>query len=201
MTLVKPYICLVSLATLMVVSPTQLFARSDRVISRFLGLRAVAEERCFIDKAGTASSAWAGLRVRQEKQGCFAQILLIQEAFTVPYSRTERFAITTYNLTVKRIYAIGTATEDVFLPIVMLNALSVELPGVRDHVATALQRTAPSPLRTFVYVVTTNNSCVDNVAATAAPAEVLARSSTTRNKGSKKICSHCKSSGHLANPC
>ncbi|KAH7919708.1 hypothetical protein BV22DRAFT_1022555, partial [Leucogyrophana mollusca] len=100
-------------------------------------LRATLEEQKLLVGVINARKAWGILRDRHVKIGPIAQLLMIQEAFNTVYTRSEPLADTSARLAdlVHRIYAIGIPTEDVFLSIVMLRALSGELISVRDHVA------------------------------------------------------------------
>ncbi|KAH7918046.1 hypothetical protein BV22DRAFT_1025252, partial [Leucogyrophana mollusca] len=103
-------------------------------------LRATIEEQKVLAGVINARKAWVTLRDRHVKVGPIAQILMIQEAFDTVYTKAERFADTSARLEdlVQRIYVIGIPTEDVFLSITMLHALSGDLSNVRDHVANLL---------------------------------------------------------------
>ncbi|KAG1765823.1 hypothetical protein EDD22DRAFT_746682, partial [Suillus occidentalis] len=105
-----------------------------------LRTRSSSEEQEFLRPFTNAYLAWKALKSRHEKVGPIAQILLIQQALTVCYRRSERLATTSTQLSelVRRIYAIGLPKEDDFLTIMMLNAMSDDLPHVRNHIADAL---------------------------------------------------------------
>ncbi|KAF8833749.1 hypothetical protein BDN67DRAFT_916327, partial [Paxillus ammoniavirescens] len=98
------------------------------------------EDQCLLKDVTNAKQAWDTLRERHEKVGPIAQILLIQEVFTKRYSRGQRFSLTSSELSelVCRIYRIGIPTEEVFLLIAMLNALSGKLSAVQTQVASLL---------------------------------------------------------------
>ena len=68
------------------------------------------------------------------------QILLIQEAFVLQYTKTESLSATSLRLSqlMVHIFAISIPTQDMFLYIVMLNALTGEFANVRNHVATTM---------------------------------------------------------------
>ena len=68
------------------------------------------------------------------------QILLIQEAFVLQYTKTESLSATSLRLSqlMVHIFAIGIPTQDMFLCIVMLNALTGEFANVCNHVATTM---------------------------------------------------------------
>ncbi|KIJ12017.1 hypothetical protein PAXINDRAFT_15194 [Paxillus involutus ATCC 200175] len=84
------------------------------------------EDRHLLEDVTNAKEAWNTLRERHKKVGPIAQILLIQEVFAKCYSQGQHFSLASSELSelVCRIYRIGIPTEEVFLSIAMLNALS-----------------------------------------------------------------------------
>ncbi|KAG2737898.1 hypothetical protein P692DRAFT_20760463, partial [Suillus brevipes Sb2] len=111
-----------------------------------LSTRSCTEDQDFLLPFTDAHAAWTALKSRHEQVGPIAQILLIQQAFALRYRRSERFALTSTQLTdlARRIYAIGIPKEEDFLTILMLNAMSEDLPHVRNHVADAIVISTPS---------------------------------------------------------
>ncbi|KAG0696307.1 hypothetical protein DFH29DRAFT_763377, partial [Suillus ampliporus] len=103
-----------------------------------------SEEQEFLCTYTNAYLAWNTLKSCHEKVGPIAQILLIQQALTVRYRRSERLATTSTQLSdvVRHIYAIGLPKEDDFLTIMMLNAMTDDLPHVHNHIADALSTSA-----------------------------------------------------------
>ncbi|KAG1887698.1 hypothetical protein F4604DRAFT_1538117, partial [Suillus subluteus] len=89
---------------------------------------------------------WSALKSRHEKVGPIAQIILIQQGLAVKYKRTERLSTTSTHLTelIRRIYVIGLPKEEDFLTILMLNAMSEDLPHVRNHIANSLATSTSS---------------------------------------------------------
>src|ERR1700690_3284519 len=81
---------------------------NNGAVIAFLGLKASEEEQEFIDGKTIASEIWTALRVRHEQEGPIAQILLIQQALDLCYSKSERLSSTSIKLAdlVARIYAI-----------------------------------------------------------------------------------------------
>ncbi|KAG0695425.1 hypothetical protein DFH29DRAFT_779048, partial [Suillus ampliporus] len=106
--------------------------------------RSSSEEQEFLYTYTNAYLAWNTLKSRHEKVGPIAQILLIQQALTVHYRHSECLATTSTHLSnvVRCIYAIGLPKEDDFLTIMMLNAMTDDLPHVRNHIADALSTSA-----------------------------------------------------------
>ncbi|KAF8833217.1 hypothetical protein BDN67DRAFT_917425, partial [Paxillus ammoniavirescens] len=98
------------------------------------------KDQRLLEDITNAKQAWDTLRERHEKVGPIAQILLIQEVFAKCYSRGQQFSLTSSELSklVRHIYRIGIPTEEVFLSIAMLNALSGELSAVQTQVASLL---------------------------------------------------------------
>ena len=113
---------------------------NDKVVRSFLGLKLSEEEQEFIEGKATTAEVWTALKSRHEQEGPITQILLIQEALNIHYSKTERLSAVSTKLADlnTHIFAIGIPTKDVFLSILMLNSLSGELTNVHDHVATSL---------------------------------------------------------------
>ncbi|KAG2755656.1 hypothetical protein P692DRAFT_20717009 [Suillus brevipes Sb2] len=111
-----------------------------------LSTRSCTEDQDFLLPFTDAHAAWTALKSHHEQVGPIAQILLIQQAFALRYRHTERFTLTSTQLTdlVRRIYAIGILKEEDFLTILMLNAMSEDLPHVRNHVADAIVISTPS---------------------------------------------------------
>ncbi|KZT18348.1 hypothetical protein NEOLEDRAFT_1080432, partial [Neolentinus lepideus HHB14362 ss-1] len=179
-------------------------SNNESIIALF-SLRAVQEERRFIDPATTAREAWDALRARHEQQGPLTQITLIEQAFAARYSTEERFATTSHRLTelVGRIWAIGIPTQDMFLAIVMLNALR-DFSGVRDHIATSLSKpqSGTDPVLTSDAIrarLDYQQQIVDRDRAVSSTPDALAVQ-PVRTK-STLICSHCKGHGHLVASC
>ncbi|KZT20517.1 hypothetical protein NEOLEDRAFT_1075459, partial [Neolentinus lepideus HHB14362 ss-1] len=186
----------------------QNWVMNNEVILGLLGLCAVQEERRIIDAAPDATTAWTNLHARHEQQGPLTQLTLIEEAFATWYTPDECLATTSHNLTelVKRIWAIGIPTEEVFLAIIMLNALGDHFRGVRDHLATVLSSSSkdrpltPAVIRAHLDTEQQILDCqkkldTDKVAGSSSqPVEVLAAQSGT-------WCTHCKSKNHLVATC
>ncbi|KZT18528.1 hypothetical protein NEOLEDRAFT_1031456, partial [Neolentinus lepideus HHB14362 ss-1] len=175
---------------------------NNEAVTGLLSLRATQEERRFILEAGSnAMLAWSTLCNCHIKQGPLAQITLIEDAFTTHYSASEPYAVTSERLAqlVHHIWAIGIPTEELFLSIVMLNALSPHLPNVRDHVATELAKaTDASPLTPAVIQtrLVFEQQLVDHAKATQSGVDVLAVQTLTG-----AVCTHCKCKGHLVASC
>ncbi|KAG2147389.1 uncharacterized protein EDB93DRAFT_1048794, partial [Suillus bovinus] len=98
------------------------------------------EEQEFLCPHTNTYLAWGALRSCHEKIGPIAQILMIQQALTMCYHRSEHLSTTRTEISdmVRCIYAIGIPKEDDFTTIIMLNAMSDKLPHVRNHIADAL---------------------------------------------------------------
>ncbi|KAG1729815.1 hypothetical protein EDD22DRAFT_755330, partial [Suillus occidentalis] len=105
-----------------------------------LCMRSSSEEQEFLCSFTNIYLAWTALKSRHEKVRPITQILLIQQALTVCYRRSEWLTTTSTQLSelVRCIYAIGLPKEDNFLTIMMLNAMSDDLPHVRNHIVDAL---------------------------------------------------------------
>ncbi|KIK45157.1 hypothetical protein CY34DRAFT_78499 [Suillus luteus UH-Slu-Lm8-n1] len=118
-----------------------------------------SEENDFLRNFTNANLAWVALKMRHEKVGPITQILLIQQALTVKYLRSERLSTMSTNLSelVRHIYAIGIPKENNFLTIMMLNVMARELPHVRNHIADALATSTSSNL----YGLSNIHSCLD----------------------------------------
>ena len=118
-----------------------------------LRTRSSSEEQEFLRTFSNAYLAWNALKSRHEKVGPIAQILLIQQALTVRYRRSERLSATSTQLSelVRHIYAIGLPKEADFLTIMMLNAMTDDLPHVRNHIADVLSTSTSTSANTSAY--------------------------------------------------
>ncbi|KAG0698737.1 hypothetical protein DFH29DRAFT_770624, partial [Suillus ampliporus] len=105
-----------------------------------LRTRSSSEEQDFLCAFTDAHLAWLALKSRHEKVGPIAQIILIQQGLTIKYKHTKHLSTTSTQLSdlVHRIYAIGLPKEEDFLTILMLNAMSEDLPHVWNHIADSL---------------------------------------------------------------
>ena len=122
----------------------------DNAILACFRLRVAEGEQEELKKAMSAKGTWDALTKRYEKQGAMAQILLIQEAFALHYMKTKPLSATSLQLSqlLSCIYAIGIPLQDMFLCIIMLNALTGEFANICDHVATTMA-SSTDPLKPF----------------------------------------------------
>ena len=104
------------------------------------------EEKIFLEGQTNAYRAWKILRDRHEQIGLITQITLIQKLLQLRYRKTERFAKVSLEITeaVCCIYAIGMPTSETFTLMMMMNALSDELPHIRDQIADAIVHSSVS---------------------------------------------------------
>ncbi|KZT22787.1 hypothetical protein NEOLEDRAFT_1180688 [Neolentinus lepideus HHB14362 ss-1] len=139
--------------------------------------------------------------VSNTKAGPLAQITLIEDTFTTHYSASEPYAVTSEHLAqlVHHIWAIGIPTEELFISIIMLNALSPHLPNVWDHITMELAKaTDTSPLTPAVIQthLVFKQQLVNHAKATPSNVNVLAVQTQTG-----AVCTHCKCKGHLVASC
>lgn len=122
----------------------------DNAILAYFRLRVAEGEQEELKKAMSAKGTWGALTKRHEKQGAMAQILLIQEAFALHYIKTKPLSATSLQLSqlLSCIYAIGIPLQDMFLCIIMLNALIGEFANICDHVVTTMA-SSTNPLKPF----------------------------------------------------
>ncbi|KAG2335652.1 hypothetical protein BDR05DRAFT_889622, partial [Suillus weaverae] len=110
--------------------------------------RVSPDDKRVLDGITTANRAWNALCSCHQKLGPIAQILKIQELLNIHYSKESNLAETSHRLTegVRAIFDMGIPTQQVFLSIIMLNALTGDLSHVRDQVASSLvASTAANP--------------------------------------------------------
>ncbi|KIK80684.1 hypothetical protein PAXRUDRAFT_158009 [Paxillus rubicundulus Ve08.2h10] len=102
-----------------------------------LHTRSTPEEQAFLRPYMNAHLAWSALCTHHEQIGPIAQTLLIQKLLQVQYRKSEHFSTTSLVISedVRRVFSMGLPTEDAFTLIMMMNAMSEELPSVRDHIA------------------------------------------------------------------
>ena len=185
---------------------------NNNAILAYFGLRAAEGEQEELEKATSAKDAWDALTKRHEKQGAMAQILLIQEAFALRYTKTEPLSATSLRLSqlLSHIYAIGIPSQDMFLCIVMLNALTGEFANVRDHVATTMA-SSTDPLKPFESSsirarLNLEQQLINNNTSQSSIALLSHTPSRTqgRNRNSDKKCSNTKCPspvGHILPDC
>ena len=171
---------------------------NDKVVRSFIGLKSAEEEQEYIENQVSAAAMWTVLKDRHKKEGPITQILLIQEALNVRYSKSERLSATSTKLSDlnSRIFAMGIPTKDVFLSILMLNSLSGELSNVRDHVATSLSASDTFTSNNIRKRLDTEQQIIDSDTANSSSrpvAETLI--ANARRTGSTKECSNCKAAG------
>ncbi|KIK32504.1 hypothetical protein CY34DRAFT_101373, partial [Suillus luteus UH-Slu-Lm8-n1] len=161
-----------------------------------------SEEQEFLRPFTNAFLAWTALKARHEKVGPIAQILLIQQALAVRYRRADRLSVTSTQLSdvVRRIYAIGLPKEDDFLTIMMLNAMTDDLPHVRNHIADALATSTstsaygPSNIRSRLDV---EQQLIDSEKLKASDVAMVASAKGNRRDARPgKVCSECNVAGH-----
>ncbi|THV06970.1 hypothetical protein K435DRAFT_789061 [Dendrothele bispora CBS 962.96] len=105
----------------------------------FMGLVIDDAEQEIIEGANTAQTAWNLLTQRHAQEGPVKQVQLIQEALNVRYSSSEKYSSTSSKLTTlnKRIWDMGSLSSELFLCIIMINAMSnvPDLCATRENVA------------------------------------------------------------------
>jgi hypothetical protein len=179
------------------------------------------EEQKFLHTYSNTYLAWDGLKSRHEKVGPITQILLIQQALAVCYHQFDCLSTTSTQLgeLVWRIYAIRLPKESDFLTIMMLNAMSDDLPHVRNHITDALSASSstnvygPSNIRARLDVkqqlIDTEklkgSGDITMVATRKGGQQPQANQSKTCSKcgraGHSFCCTHCNSWGHYAQDC
>lgn len=181
-----------------------LFDLNNLCIIAALRTRSTTEEQEFLRKHTDAHAAWEDLKARHEQVGPIAQILLIQQVLSLRYRRRERLASTSTQLSdlVRRIYAVGLPSEEDFLVIMMLNAMSEELPHVRNHVADTLAISSsttaygPSHIRSHLDV---EQQLINTETAKGSPDVALAV--TKGSSPTRPSCGNCGKTGHVVKDC
>lgn len=114
--------------------------RNDKLARSFILSCCSDEEQRLIEDISLAATAYQFLKLHHEREGAYTQLILIQEAFTLHFACSARFA-TSLNATkdlVKCIFNIGFPSMDSFLRVVLLNMLQGEFVGLCDQAATAM---------------------------------------------------------------
>ncbi|KAG2118633.1 hypothetical protein DEU56DRAFT_918731 [Suillus clintonianus] len=176
--------------------------------------RVSPDDKRVLDGITNARVAWNALRSRHQKLGPIAQILKIQELLNVRYSRDTNLAETSHRLTegIRAIFDMGIPTQQVFLSIIMLNALTGDMSHVRDHVASSLAASTssnpftPDDIRVRLDMEQQLIDADKHRAST--DVALIAQGGRTKNcltcrgpphKGN--CCSHCSKRGHVLSEC
>ncbi|KIK76002.1 hypothetical protein PAXRUDRAFT_81475, partial [Paxillus rubicundulus Ve08.2h10] len=164
------------------------------------------EDQHLLENVTNAIMAWNTLCEHHEKVGPIAQILLIQEVFAKCYSHGQHFSLISTELSelVCRIYRIGIPTEEVFLSIAMLNALSGKLHAVQTQVASLLSSsttTHPFTSADIWACLDTEQQLLDNEKAHSTDLALAAATKFTSHGPSPKTCSLCGKQGHTIEGC
>ena len=181
---------------------------NDKAIRAFMSNRSVRAKHDFINGGDitSAKQAWDALKKRHEIQGPIQQVLLIQEALEVRYTRSgEQLSVTSSKLADlnERIWNMGTPSRNLFLCILMINALSGELTDVRSSLARDLAKAtvehpySPADIRQALDVeqqLISGDKKSRDVA-------LAAQSGQSRHTHGSITCSNCKKSGHLSRYC
>ncbi|KAJ3992527.1 hypothetical protein F5050DRAFT_1553873, partial [Lentinula boryana] len=105
------------------------------------------------------------LKARHKKAGPVKQVLLIQEALGIRYSRTETFSSTSSKISElnTRIWAMGTPSEELFLCILMINTMTSipELETTQGLVAQDLAKSQPDSTGKTTYKSSDINVALD----------------------------------------
>ena len=177
-------------------------ANNEAIIAIMHG-RCSLEEKLFLEGQTNAFHTWKILRDRHEQISPVAQITLIQKLLQLRYRKTERFAKVSLEITeaVRRIYAMGMPTSDTFTLIMMMNALSDELPHVRDHIADAIVHSSTSDPYTPLMAHTRldmEQQLADSKSTSSGTFVLAATSIPKPTTGHAALtCAVCGKSGHL----
>jgi gag-polypeptide of LTR copia-type len=126
-----------------VVNPMSAFhwdKNNDKLLG-LLQLKTSIVHHYYIENKTTVHDAWKSLVDRHEKLGTMAQIALLDKAFAIRYqpATVDLDTTTTSMLDVARkIYANGGFKFETFVSLIMLNAMSDQLPHVRDQVISSI---------------------------------------------------------------
>ncbi|KAF8432337.1 hypothetical protein L210DRAFT_819171, partial [Boletus edulis BED1] len=140
-----------------------------------------------------------------QQLGPIALIHLIQKLMLIRCRKADRLVTTSMEIAdaMDRVYAMGLPSKETFCLIVMLNGLSDELPGVRDHIADCITRSSPRDPYTPALArlrLDTEQQLLDvakQTLSSIALAATVACTSSSRDVGSRAVsCGNCGQSGH-----
>ena len=173
-------------------------------------------ERDLVDHFTTSKLAYDFLSARHQKQGIFPQILLLQEALALRYSRATPYPEMTSRFRdyTTRICAMGPLTNEHLMCVLMLTGLSSpELQYLRDQIhiqsgnnqitAEEVEKCLQSAetMRTMDSgpVVLPSGTTTGSTAFTAMPSSAAAASArSSQNPNTRRtVCSNCKRTNHL----
>jgi hypothetical protein len=173
------------------------------------------DDKRVLDGITTAHRAWNTLCSCHQKLGPITQILKIQELLNICYSKDANLAETSYHLMegVCAIFDMGIPTQQVFLSIIMLNALTGDLSHVRDQVAGSLAASTtvnPFTLDDIHICLDMEQQLIDADRNRSSPTDITLVAQGGRSKTCPtckgvqhrgQCCSHCSKHGHIVSEC
>lgn len=187
---------------------------NDRAVHAFISQKCTEEELDFLRPFTTSSSreVWLALKERHSKTGAYSQILLVRDGLAARYSRSKPFHTLTSHLhdLALHIVEMGPIETNTLWLMFMVNAMQGELHDVQSLVISGMTDTSSySPAKCVARLNWEAKRIAESSASTGSgtsldpsrDAQVLVASGSRQCSASKKFCSHCKQSGHLADTC
>ena len=174
---------------------------NDDSLKVFL-LHTISREECKAVKSLlSANAVWNELRIRHEKRGLYAQLMLIKECLAIRFNMTTPLnkMINQIDDLVSRISNMGDIDWNKFKTIMLINALGGEL----EHVQSQIHGMADEPsfsAEKIVHRIYRERDLIKHRAAQGEGPTALI-SETRRKDRERTICSHCQRPGHTAEFC
>ncbi|OBZ78456.1 hypothetical protein A0H81_02472 [Grifola frondosa] len=157
---------------------------NDQSVIGFIRLKCSLEEQKFIRPYTSAHTVWQALRVRHENQGAYSQLLVLRELLSTRFPSASAIPATVAKLDVllDQFLAHKLPTGDDFRCLPISLAVYPERPFTSSSIKGQLE---------FEFKRASDS--------TGAAIALVAKGGPKAT--SKKICSNCKSTGHLADTC
>ena len=176
-----------------------LWKSNDKSLRAFM-LNTISRNECkAVCHLTTAKEVWDALRMRHEKRGPFAQLILVKQGIDVRFSMAIPFSDTINKIDdlITRIENMGDFDWQKFKTVLLINALGGELEYLQSHI----YGMADDPGFSSASVVHRIHREQDLIKHRAVQGEGPSALITQNRRHERTICSHCHKPGHHADFC
>ena len=176
-----------------------LWKSNDKSLRAFM-LNTISCNECkAVRHLTTAKEVWDALRMRHEKRGPFAQLILVKQGIDMRFSMATPFSETINKIDdlITRIENMGDFDWQKFKTVLLINALGGELEYLQSHI----YGMADDPGFSSASVVHRIHREQDLIKHCAVQGEGPSALISQNRRCERTICSHCQKPGHYADFC